>query len=323
MSGTGAESAPRIIARRLLQTHGIDEPPVPVEDLLSFYATVELAAFPATCDAFTDLRDLRAPHVYIHPRATANPRRLRFTQAHELGHVRIGWHTGLYWCDPSASHSLASVFGRFEGEAHAFASELLLPSGWLQSKCRDVDAETIVAVADAAEITLPAAVVGIAKTAAVPFVWHLSNAGGYDMCGRSERLDMYLPRDPSAVDWRDIARVSAERSRIDVGAYRLEIYSFASAARTKRAENGSSLLMRAIVQDHVEPDQQKRIYGVIHGVCGFANATRFVPDPSVMAGMLRGRFQGRAELEAIIEDPRFDQFIDTKSLELVERSLGV
>lgn len=63
------------------------------------------------------------PRVFIRSGLKYEPR-LRFTLAHELGHLAIPWHIGIHGCepDPSASSSYDQ-----EREADRFAGAMLLP----------------------------------------------------------------------------------------------------------------------------------------------------------------------------------------------------
>jgi hypothetical protein len=72
----------------------------------------------------------KTPQIIVN--SEMNERRIRFTLAHELGHVLIPWHLGSI-----ADEIDVSEYGDFdyrikEGEANRFASELLMPFDWVR-----------------------------------------------------------------------------------------------------------------------------------------------------------------------------------------------
>lgn len=121
--------APRLAehaAERLLESLGITQPPVPVEDIAHRLGIVVMR------DAMRDvsgmlLRD-SGPSV-IAVNSSHSPRRQRFTIAHELGHFQL--HRGVF-VDPDTRINLrssraSSGVDREEIQANAFAAALLMP----------------------------------------------------------------------------------------------------------------------------------------------------------------------------------------------------
>ncbi len=75
------------------------------------------------------------PEIVLNSGMVYEPRR-RFTLAHEIGHIRIPWHTGVDLCsldDPSVRIQGQQMINTQELEANTFASELLMPTPWLKS----------------------------------------------------------------------------------------------------------------------------------------------------------------------------------------------
>jgi hypothetical protein len=86
----------------------------------------------------------KKPTIYVNTKDRATNRQ-RFTLAHEIGHIIIPWHIGTIFDNiidqPITEYSIG--YKDMEGEANAFASELLMPSTWLselicQEKYRDI-----------------------------------------------------------------------------------------------------------------------------------------------------------------------------------------
>ena len=105
MAGAAQESmihSPEInLARRILARHGLSVP-VDVIALARNYAEVSVEFIPVDADGVC--YDLKRSG--IRPKIVLNERRpstrLRFTAAHELGHVLIPWHTGIMVDDTSS-----------------------------------------------------------------------------------------------------------------------------------------------------------------------------------------------------------------------------
>lgn len=75
------------------------------------------------------------PIIEINTEITFIPRQ-RFTLAHEIGHICIPWHTGIDTGsidDPSVIIDGKRQINTQELEANTFASELLMPTSWIQS----------------------------------------------------------------------------------------------------------------------------------------------------------------------------------------------
>jgi Zn-dependent peptidase ImmA (M78 family) len=127
----GLSSPPEInLARRIHERFKLTVP-VDVIELAKKYADVTFEILPIEADGVC--YDLKRSGV--RPKIVLNrlrsKTRLRFTLAHELGHVLIPWHAGIMVDDLSSPVWDADGHYKMEGEANRFASELLLPSKWM------------------------------------------------------------------------------------------------------------------------------------------------------------------------------------------------
>lgn len=113
-------------------------PPVDVHAVAERLADVEECDWPFDCDGIAVELTSSRPRIFL--RRGANRRRQRFTLAHEVGHVSLGWHVGTVACTSEISvgqmdTESASSFQPgldHEGEANRFASRLLVPDRFLQ-----------------------------------------------------------------------------------------------------------------------------------------------------------------------------------------------
>ena len=139
MAGTAPEKLthpPEVnLARRVLARFGL-APPVDVLALARNYAEVSIEVIPIDVDGVCyDLKRSGArPKIVLNRQRPST--RLRFTAAHELGHVLIPWHTGIV-VDDTSSHGADAVPHYRMEEANRFASELLLPSQWLSNEAEN------------------------------------------------------------------------------------------------------------------------------------------------------------------------------------------
>lgn len=134
------------LARRLLRKKGL-KPPIDVQALVKSYADLVFRPIPiAGIDGISmHLKALdRRPKVVVN--SMNAPRRIRFTLAHELGHILIPWHVGAIADSIDLEQSLddshwqAEVEGwGLEREANSFAAELLMPYEWINDLLQDID----------------------------------------------------------------------------------------------------------------------------------------------------------------------------------------
>jgi IrrE N-terminal-like domain len=121
------------LAARLVKIKKL-APPIDVFGLTQEYAIVERVTFPVQVDGVClDLKQQgKRPRILVN--RTLHRHRLRFTLAHELGHVIIPWHVGSIVDETEESRiDLALMYWQLEGEANRLASELLMPSVWAGS----------------------------------------------------------------------------------------------------------------------------------------------------------------------------------------------
>lgn len=150
-------------AARLVRLKGLT-PPIDVLRLAEQYASVHLVVFPVQVDGVClNLKQHgKRPRILVNRNLPA--RRLRFTLAHELGHVIIPWHVGSIVDETQESHfDLAFAYWQLEGEANRFASELLMPSEWA-SLLIDQEKDPIAAterISTVADVSFAAAMVKV------------------------------------------------------------------------------------------------------------------------------------------------------------------
>ena len=119
-------------AARLIKDMGL-KPPIDIKALLSEFADIEYDRLPAGVDAVLLRKQIKKNRPLVVVDRSKPAKRQRFTLAHEFGHILIPWHIGTISCHTS----LTGAFGEYlyretESEANRFASELLMPVGWMK-----------------------------------------------------------------------------------------------------------------------------------------------------------------------------------------------
>lgn len=122
----------RMMARKYLKKHRVVAPPVPVEYLLFLEEIrVEKLAYPDATAGESWWED-GIGHIAVNP--SLPPGRLRFTLAHEWGHLALRHHERRYGdLSPSpaalrnAEEAAWDSEDAIEAEANGFAAELLMP----------------------------------------------------------------------------------------------------------------------------------------------------------------------------------------------------
>ncbi|MGB3366477.1 MAG: ImmA/IrrE family metallo-endopeptidase, partial [Acidaminobacteraceae bacterium] len=144
------------IARRILTKHN-EKYPVKINEIISKYAEVEYEDYPFDVDAIC-VNNEDGYKVFIKENSV-NANRLRFTLAHELGHMVIPWHIGTISCHIDENiHYEDTSYYEIESDANYFASELLMPSNAIKEICeKEISLEEKIKEAqEQFEVSIPA-----------------------------------------------------------------------------------------------------------------------------------------------------------------------
>lgn len=119
-------------AKRLHEKYSLDFP-VDLEMIANDYADLKYASIPFEIDGIS----VNLKKAGVRPTIIVNnerpKKRQRFTLAHEIGHVLIPWHMGTIFDVTDVNSVDGLEYWSMEAEANAFATELLMPSYWVQS----------------------------------------------------------------------------------------------------------------------------------------------------------------------------------------------
>lgn len=127
------------LAQKVLSKYNL-VPPYDIIKLVEKKATIAFHTFPFKADGITvDIKSDK-PRIYINNAFGIPKTRQRFTIAHELGHIFLPWHKGTIASDINESSDINEysfsthmMYRDMESEANRFASELLMPSDWINN----------------------------------------------------------------------------------------------------------------------------------------------------------------------------------------------
>ncbi|WCE06203.1 ImmA/IrrE family metallo-endopeptidase [Pseudoxanthomonas sp. JBR18] len=313
------ESA-RNFARLLIDRHGIAAP-VNIESLLSQYADLEVVDIPFDFDGIAlDIGNSSRPKVVIN--GNIPEARRRFTAAHELGHVIIPWHRGVFLddiaLDDSQRFANLDAYMEMERQANAFASEILMPQAWLletmaQTRFSDLHARVI----DEAGVSPVAAAINIMRSLPPGHIYAVVDSSGLVLnAGRSEGT---------------LASAPAWHEPLQAGAYDYA-EDFASLKRAGRTymwwklpssydypveSEGPPLDWRIVLDEMLadicsSPEQISAYKMKVNGVIGYVNSAckrgANYTEGGVRAAAIQ-RFTGRTEYANFSAHEKFHAFV--------------
>lgn len=214
------------LAKRLITRNKLS-PPIDVFRLAERYATVEVFDLPFDIDGVSLNLKVpgKTPHILLNS-FFGNPQRLRFTLAHELGHVLIPWHIGTI-IDADASEFFDNgVAGDYadpavlDAEANRFASELLMPSEWLSTVLDpDNDPEQLISEVSAkADVSYQAAIIKIIQSLPPVFVYaQVGDLGEVLSSARSPGTLVSPPAWGTTIDPESVYTFYSERYQFTLG----------------------------------------------------------------------------------------------------------
>lgn len=148
--------------------------PVDIENLAKAHTELKFIHFPDyfKLDGICFKKGTR-PKILVNTNLAAN--RMRFTIAHELGHLFIPSHIGVIPCSiDDLESSENNVNWHFEREANEFASELLIPKTWVRDVIKEHlnsnSTEIFHEVIRKAKVSVEAACISISKCLPPHFV---------------------------------------------------------------------------------------------------------------------------------------------------------
>jgi hypothetical protein len=320
------------VARRVARELSLElelTPPFDIERVAARFAIVCDEEIPTRADVITlHSTSGGTPTIVIDDGLHNLPKRRRFAIAHGLGHVLLGWHPLGAPCDVSVQPGElpVTVHDLIEGEASAFARELLMPSAWIESFAA-LDRPAMLArhVAERAGQPLMPATRSVAQLLGPGHVWCVTDQWHRVLdAGCSPSTATCAPRIGEELDAAGLARHAAERHRDELDGLVVSIWRFDAAGAAQLPRDRSSRDVAHDIADDLGLGEQgaATITARVDGVAGWANEQLGTASLDGMCRMLDQRARTTPELEQLADHPEFDQLIDAKATELVAKRLA-
>jgi hypothetical protein len=306
----------RRIANLLVARYALS-PPVDVHRLAGRFADLEFCDWPFDCDGVAVLSRSR-PRIFI--KKTRNRLRERFTVAHELGHVVIGWHLDNVSChiDPQNAERHALTLGiDQEAEANRFASHLLLPDNFLAPFAgRYVSAPDALRAVAAADTSAAACVIALARVLLPGYVFVVPTLNRPVTSSGTKQLP------PDITQLRKISRKSGS---VVIQGQQIQWFQLVDS-QSVRVEPISPPDTRRILLTalrEVRPHEDAEALATsINGIVGGTLSKPLASRPEDIMGILVYKFSDYPEYADIVKHPGFDHYLQLRSIEVARIRTG-
>lgn len=314
------------LAKRLIAKYGLT-PPIDIENLTKQYADVDHLAIPFEVDGITlHLKTAgRRPKIILNSSIAVT--RMRFTLAHELGHVLIPWHVGNIVDITNENDVYGDDYSIIESEANRFASELLMPHDWIrQIILTTPDPPRMVkSVTELAQVSSHAAIIKLATTSDPGNLFAaISDDGQLLSSGRSDGTLANLPSWGEYIDPTTLFPFCNSRYAFTISGQNYFWWKFSNDAPIPDNEDSRTwqeVLSLIIEQSGADAEHKRKLWQRISGIIGYANsqlARDYRTASNVYSACLQ-RMHSSEEMTPIKNHPLFELFLRKKVQSLINR----
>jgi Zn-dependent peptidase ImmA (M78 family) len=306
------------LAQRLVQRRSL-VPRIDILGLLREFAEVEFVTFPFKFKVDGLCLDLKAvgkrPTVLVN-KAASNLRQ-RFTLAHELGHVLIPWHVGQIVDQIDLERSPETDYFDVESQANRFASELLMPTAWVQRQLTEHEnpLQAVLFVANKAEVSWRAAAIKVINDLPPNYVIASCVGRMVDWSARSEGTRVAKVHQETNLEITDPYRFPCQKWTEERGNYSYYMWHFLPVEQTSLMSqaNWREILDSMVAQIIPAEIDQKRFKQSINGVSSAANGSvRTGKTLETIATAIFHALHARAMTEwqyrGLVQHPEFEAF---------------
>lgn len=301
----------------ILNRNQINTLPVPIETIGSKYAEIIKKDIPFDFDGLT-FRDNGKDKIFLNNNVTST--RMRFTLAHEIGHVIIPWHTGIIAdSDPNS----CTEYNEFEIEANQFATELLLPSFIIEpliesflknsnsilNLCKKISSEAQVSL-----LATTFRVFSFIEDESFFVVTDENNIIYY-----TNRSNNSLSVLPALYDYFDISLYSEDYD-FESFSYSGSIFYYLRKKESHHNMDPSNIdwretLTKILTTTDFSIDEQQQYRQIISGIFGAFNSMygKKIDDYNEFRDNLKLKFDGRPELTWLKQHELFNELLDRKA----------
>lgn len=312
------------LAGRLIEKYGL-RPRVDIEALVAGYASIVRRQIPL---AGIDGASLNLKVPGKRPTVIVNthnsPRRLRFTFAHELGHILIPWHMGSFLDTLDAKEEEGEgEYWKFELEANAFAASLLMPEAYLRDAIDSIEnlADLHAKIVQDCDVSAHAATIRLTKSLPGNIVFAVVRDGLVAHAGRTDGT-LALPPSWNARLPRNLYEYAKHHYVASIDQQTLHWWVLPDKVMIGGSDSRSwREVLDAITSDlNIPFADQRRYKASVNGVVAAANgAVKARTDYSVdvLSAACLQRFHDRDEYRAFVAHQDFKVFVAKKADSLV------
>jgi hypothetical protein len=300
------------LADRVYRDYG-GEFPVPVRQMVADRAELLQENWDLECDALTVGLDTPRPKVFLRSGATYEPR-VRFTLAHELGHLVIPWHTGVKGCAPGPG--LGGLVDQ-EQEANRFAGSLLLPPNFARHAFSEYTLADAFERISHAEMSAVAFALTMARYLIPGFALFAERSGGDDPL-------LVWSRGSSGFNTSltNAIQNGIDRGMVLVAGKRVDWVRFVDQQELVVAEDerSTSQILRDAIATAGSTVDPHKLFMSVNGVVGGKLSTDRTSSAEGMYAALRHNFDLDRRIPAVVkESADFDLYLVRKAQERAAR----
>lgn len=317
------------LARRLIKRLKL-KLPIDVFEVARKFSNVEQLDLPVDVDGVClNLKQSGKTPLIIVNVAGRSHERIRFTLAHELGHVLIPWHTGAIVDEIDITRDHASEkYWQLEGEANRFASELLMPTAWVEKQIGESPhpLEATTRVASGAEVSFQAATIKVLNCLDASYIFAQVQDGVVVSSGRSRGTLANQPGIGSTIKPGALFPWTPHRWERQVGTSYYYWWQFKGDVVLPPANSNQDWreLLNSIIDDiKVSADDIPKFKMKVNGIIAYANGnTRENRTRSRIfeAGLLRLHSNAPNDrfIRRMLDHPQFREFLDARVCSLLK-----
>lgn len=304
-------------------------PPINIFALAEQYAKVDLMFIPFDVDGISlhlKAKD-KTPHIIINNRYPLH--RIRFTLAHELGHVLIPWHIGSVIDNTIIpGEDKFDEYWYLEAEANRFASELLMPSIWVKDiiKTQNHDIYKITEqIVNKANVSSHAATIKIKDTINSGYIFAaLTEDNEVIFSGRSAGTLAAPPNWGDKITPENLFSFCQKSYQFVINGFYYYWWAFndnISIPESTVIGDWRMLLGDIVVEIGIPLSKRKRFKQSLNGIIAYANGKVRGKDrtlESLYSAALQ-RIHEHSEFKKLIQHQKFESFIYSKIISLLDR----
>ncbi len=271
----------------------------------------------------TKLIMLHGTSVFLN--ANASQTRIRFTLAHELGHILIPWHIGTIIDNTRESQS-NDIYWLLESEANRFASELLMPSDWIASIIEErLSPEKLTEhIMNKAGVSSQAATIRLIKALRPGYVFALLDANNQVvMSGRSDGTIAKQPEWYTEIEPSIIFPFCKNQYQFEMSGNLYYWWEFTNDIDYSSEPMNWREALNKIVDEICIPNDEKvkfkqRINGIIASANGYVRGEQRNVN-ALCSACLQRLYSKGDELELFRNHNLFDKFLFNRVKDLIDR----